>query len=280
LLASSAFPGVFRPRWSWEVHPKTERHEQYIDGGVIDNLPVDAVAQFLHRASRNGIISPRPSPPHLVVCASLEPRPVPITDAAALDRLRSYWPGLRRRALQLGYNQKLDVFRRTQRNLRAVFAQRAARNRLPDPDERAATMLTLDVVSVIPNWLPGTFAFHPMLGFRRSEQAKSIAHGCASTLLEFAKLVHQRPDAAAAWGVRLGEAEAAAAARAAETFTPVGGGKPGDCWFRPGSSCPFSAESQSSQGGGGRDPTTRALTEIYRACGDPHTHASRGGGGP
>ena len=280
LLASSAFPGVFRPRWSWEVHPKTERHEQYIDGGVIDNLPVDAVAQFLHRASRNGIISPRPSPPHLVVCASLEPRPVPITDGAALDRLRSYWPGLRRRALQLGYNQKLDVFRRTQRNLRAVFAQRAVRNRLPEPDERAATMLTLDVVSVIPNWLPGTFAFHPMLGFRRSEQAKSIAHGCASTLLEFAKLVHQRPDAAAAWGVRLGEAEAAAAARAAESFTPVGGGKPGDCWFRPGSSCPFSAESQSSGGGGGRDPTTRALTEIHRACGDPHTHASRGGGAP
>lgn len=277
LLASSAFPGVFRPRWAWEVHPGIERPEQYIDGGVMDNLPVDAVAQFLHRAARHGIIQPRPAEPHLVVCASLEPQQGELRDAAALERVRAYWPGLRRRAQKLGYNQKLDVFRRTQQNLRAVFAHRTALDRMPEPGEPASTILSLDVVPIIPNWLPETFAFHPMLGFRRRAQAESIAHGCASTLLRFAELVNRRPGTAAAWGVRLDPGEAAAAARSADTFAPIGGAEQGHCRFRPGTLCPFSVQGQAVADGRRPAAMIAALAEIYRACGQPSTHGPRKG---
>lgn len=290
LLASSAFPGVFRPRWSWEVFPESRVHEQYIDGGVIDNLPVDAVAQFLHDAVRMRLIEPRPAQPHLVFCASLEVQPGKLTSGMALEQLRGYWPGLLKRARQLGYNQKLDVFRRTQQNLRVAFARRTADGVGFRPGGPADSMLALDVLTVIPRWLCGTFAFHPMLGFRREEQARSIAHGCASTLLTFARLAHERPETAAAWRVGLREPEAAAAAAVADTFTPVSGKadyRPGDCWFRPGSTCPFSAEGQSPDDPKRLDSTGKALERIYVLCGDeaawrrskPKTHRARNGGG-
>jgi hypothetical protein len=272
LLASSAFPGVFRPRWAWEVHPGSHEPHQYIDGGVMDNLPVDAVAQFLHRAARHGIIQPQPAEPHLVVCASLEPGQPVLEPGKALLKLGQYWPGLLRRARKLGYNQKLDVFRRTQRNIRTILARRAAEGQTAAAREPAHTILSLDVVPIIPNWLPGTFAFHPMLGFRRAAQARSIAHGCAATLFRFAQLVHERPATAATWGVRLSPEEAEQATAAAKTFVPVGGDERGHCRFRPGTLCPFSLEGQDAVNGRRPEATRRALAEIYHACGDRRTH--------
>ncbi len=47
LLASSAFPAVFRPRWSWEVYRHPEHVAQYADGGIMDNLPLGAVVEYL-----------------------------------------------------------------------------------------------------------------------------------------------------------------------------------------------------------------------------------------
>ncbi|HEX9630833.1 MAG TPA: patatin-like phospholipase family protein [Gemmatimonadales bacterium] len=276
LLASSAFPGVFRPRWSWEVEPTTAEQAQYIDGGVMDNLPVDAVAQFLHRSARRGTITARPDVPHLVFCASLEPNLAVLAGGTALERVRSYWPGLLKRARQLGYNQKLAVFQRTQRNIRAIFAQRAAAGiASPPAGHPAATVLSLEVISVIPNWLCGTFAFHPMLGFRRSDQAASIAHGCASTLLRLGTLAARRPAAAEAWGIRIESAEADGVARAAETFTPIGDGQGGTCWFRPKTLCPFSRDGQRTADIEVHDDTAGALAEIHRACGRTATHRPR-----
>ena len=76
LLASSAFPAVFRPRHSWEIFRETSDMHHYIDGGVMDNLPLDAVARFLDRASHasSGAIVRRPKigdqeVPHLIFTA-------------------------------------------------------------------------------------------------------------------------------------------------------------------------------------------------------------------
>ena len=211
LLASSAFPGVFRPREAWELMPITANADQFIDGGVIDNLPLDAVAEFLQRAASGGKIASRPlsggaSVPHLLFSASLETeltRPTP----EQLVALQNNWPALFRRTGQLGYNRKLDIFSETQRDLRAIheYSQSA-----PAP----WTPLDLEVVMVRPKWLCGTFAFHPMLGFRRSKQTASIAHGCATTLVQLGALQQsERTSLGRAWGIRFEALPPAVAAR-------------------------------------------------------------------
>jgi predicted acylesterase/phospholipase RssA len=267
LLASSAFPGVFRPRWLSEFRSDTRRRRQYIDGGVIDNLPADAVAQFLHRAARGGVVAPRPAAaPHLVFCASLEP---------ALDRgvnvaeLRDDWPALVRRAGQLAYNEKLEIFARTQRNVRAVINARAERP-LGDDDW---TPLDLEVVSVIPRWLCGTFAFHPMLGFRRERQAASIAHGCAATLVTLARAA---PDdaRARAWGIDRTRLPQLAHGGSGAVFpAPQRPDRAGDCWFRPAVPCPFSREAQATNGPPADPEVGAMIADIYARCGRAETHA-------
>jgi len=127
LLASSAFPAVFRPRSSWEVMPGSHSEQQYIDGGVMDNLPLDAVAEFLYTASLGGRIAARPSidgqdVPHLLFSASLEPV-VPKLDQGQIDTLCADWPTLLGRTRKLGYNKKLDDFQETQRALRKIYAE-------------------------------------------------------------------------------------------------------------------------------------------------------------
>src|SRR5207247_1138142 len=114
--------------------------------------------------------------------ASLETeltRPTP----EQLTALLNNWPALLRRTRQLGYNKKLEVYAATQADLRAIFA-------ISEQEQRPSAWqpLDLEVVMVRPKWLCGTFAFHPMLGFRRANQAASIAHGCASTLARLGEL--------------------------------------------------------------------------------------------
>jgi predicted acylesterase/phospholipase RssA len=187
LLASSAFPGVFRPRWSWELSGGGGEVEQYIDGGVIDNLPIDAIAQFLHRAAKRevGLVARTPPAPHLIVAASLEVSAPPYALAFTRRRFRSSWVALRARAKQLSYNNKLDMYGHVEDALRRIDTYVAKR---PDKYGRVESDLVhMQLMAIKPNWLCGTFAFHPMLGFRREKQARSIAHGCASTLLQFAK---------------------------------------------------------------------------------------------
>jgi predicted acylesterase/phospholipase RssA len=269
LLASSAFPGVFRPRWSWELRPGTAKVDQYIDGGVIDNLPLDAVASFLEIAARAELIPHRPDIPHVILSASLEPQPLQIGDAPTLEELRHNWPRLRRRAAELAYNRKLELFSETQKNLRAIVEARG--NVIPAPDW---IPLDLEVVTVIPRWLCGTFAFHPMLGFRRRKQARSIAHGCASTLLELGRLITGKngPARVAAWGIAADHVPSAEQALAADPFVPIARrSKKGNCWYRPAVPCPFSFEGQRQVGG--RDGTKASeLNKIYNECRDIATH--------
>jgi predicted acylesterase/phospholipase RssA len=271
LLASSAFPGVFRPRWSWEVMPATVERDQYIDGGVMDNLPLDAVGHFLRLASEDDvdIVARRPEHngqevPHLLFSASLEIAP----EAPSVEQLNRYlaeWPAVLSRAKQLRYNKKLELYAVTQRSIRSIWE--AARGR---SQPSAITPLDLEVVMVRPRWLCGTFGFHPMLGFRRERQAASIAHGCATALLELARTAQAHPAWAAGWALDPARLPPDPPATFTDPIVP-GQAKPGNCWFRPGIECLFS-ESRLAQTGLPAH-TQRELHRIYTLCGKPETHA-------
>lgn len=253
LLSSSAFPGVFRPRWSWEVKPLTSQIDQYIDGGVMDNLPLDAVARFMVQASDDKQIARRPvvegkPVPHLLFAASLETS-VERLDSSALSKLAEDWPSLLSRIKTMRYNKKIEIFQNAQRALRAIHetvqAQVAASARLAKP---LIVPLDLEVVSVVPEWLCGTFGFHPMLGFRRNRQAASIAHGCRSTLFQLGKLTRNPTTRAwlPAWGVditRLPDEETLTADEQ-QHWPPKRRveEEDGRCWWR-NTACPFSAKS-------------------------------------
>lgn len=291
LLASSAFPAVFRPRQSWEIFRRSNVAHQYIDGGVIDNLPLDAVAQFLDRASRpapgqaQGYIARRPevkidgnvqNVPHLIFTASLEVDPaIRSTDddsgsGSCLD--------LFKHARTLKYNRKIDAFASTQADLRLIHGFH------PKPN-----LLDLHVMTVKPKWLCSTFGFHPMLGFRRRKQKQSIAHGCASTFATVFQMKKTLPEGSAwlkAWGVRedfrldescfrfvdrdgyvLGEPTAKGTTC---ELKPAANRKDGQCWFRVGVPCPFSRKAlQNAEVG---KQKIEELEEIYWLCGNPATH--------
>ena len=295
LLASSAFPAIFRPRHSWEIFRETNEMHHYIDGGVMDNLPLDAVARFLDRASRakKGAIARRPKVnrnevPHLIFTASLETDPNFRYDA---DELAGDCVQLWQRAKTLKYNQKINAFATTQSDLRIIWnARRHDRNKPEEP-------LDLYVMNVKPKWLCNTFGFHPMLGFRRKKQAQSIAHGCASTLAT----IYQTKIASDGhapwldpWGIRqrLDFDEKSFAffdSEGIEKDKPKmedtvelrpapkkADGKPkekGTCWFREGSKCPFApgqldeADVKSQK----RDQ----IAKIYALCGVTATHRAR-----
>lgn len=271
LLASSAFPGVFRPRWSWEVMPGTNVRHQYIDGGVMDNLPLDAVAQFLRMAAEVGLVKTRPEfprdvpVPHLLFSASLEINPAPPT-LDELHRCQTEWPLVWKRAKQLKYNKKLDLFAETQRALREIHGfNKKHHPKLPT----SFVPLDLEVVMVRPRWLCGTFGFHPMLGFRQERQAKSIAHGCATGLLELARTARSMPQWAAGWGLDPGRLPKEPPASDHDPIVPGEAG-PGRCWFRPGVFCTFSAERLKDTGL--PQHTIDELDRIHAVCGRRETH--------
>jgi predicted acylesterase/phospholipase RssA len=266
LLASSAFPAVFRPRWTWEVAPEANVVEQYIDGGVMDNLPLDAVARFLDEARRVNKVAARPTIggnaiPHLLFTASLEvERPVLSDEATVYTAKR--WLEAQRRAKELNYNNKIDGYAQTQRDLRTIW----------NADGRAQpgrfVPLDLEVVAVKPQWLCGTFAFHPMLGFRRADQARSIAHGCKTTLEAIHRLGRTNPAWIAGWKI-------AAPTQWSETANRENEAK-GECWYRSGCQCPFSRQGLANAGSPSLAPNTHDSVErIYHLCGKKKTHARR-----
>ena len=121
LLASSAFPAVFRPRWSQELFPYAHQNHQFIDGGTMDNLPIDRVVHLLDDTSDEnptlGLVARRPPRsseggrnPHLAFVASLEPEYERIDNVGELRDLQTYWPSLSKRVKQISYNQKLDGY--------------------------------------------------------------------------------------------------------------------------------------------------------------------------
>ncbi len=281
LLASSAFPGVFRPRRSWEIFPNADDMDQYIDGGTIDNLPLDAVARFLDRASRSRLLTRRPRDrqgreiPHLLFTASLEVDPACLKEDDVEDVRRSFLR-LAGRARTFSYNRKIDEYRAAQRNLRDIQRGRASGAGRGAPWEP----LDLHVIAVRPRWLCSTFGFHPMIGFRRQRQAESIAHGCASTI---GTLYAERQGEQAAWldawgAARLDAVDARAVVLQGDGAAPIlypqrEGKGPDECWFRRGARCPFSpGELEKRHGIETRGPLVRELARIYEACGRTATH--------
>lgn len=301
LLASSAFPAVFRPRWSWDLIAGATRESQYIDGGVIDNLPVNAVVRFLMNSSApdwNGTrIAARPRHPHLLIAASLE------RDPREIAFEHKTWLDVHRRARQLGYNTKVDIYEQAENNIQRVYDKLLDDADL-DPRGINSMLDPLNVrfITIKPKWLCGTFAFHPMLGFRRERQAASIAHGCAATLLRFSAV---EPAHAEAWGVSRGSRP--------EFTGPL---KPGEspsfdepirrwqgivaesendgghydrrevrhwCWLRPGIDCPFSKRQLNITANGGEKNrpalgvrTVSELREIHKFCCTASTHSASG----
>ncbi len=278
LLASSAFPGVFRPRWSWEVMPHAANQDLFTDGGVMDNLPLDAVARFLFVAAEAKLIRTRPGTaelpvPHLLFSASLREDP-PRLRPTDVEGIAGDWLSLWKRTKRLSYNQKLKIFEYAEQAVRRIWGP--AGQAAPDDFEP----LDLEVLTVRPRWLCGTFAFHPMLGFRRLFQARSIAHGCASTLIRldgYRRIPNRErwagPDG---WGVdleRLPKVDRLNGRATFEPQKPTNGRAKGSCWFRPELPCPFSRH---SQGTSTKDPHTRfALDRIHQQCGLQETHASK-----
>jgi len=282
LLASSAFPGVFRPRESWEIFRNATDRDQYIDGGTIDNLPLDAVARFLDLASQapNTLVARRPQAgghavPHLLFTASLEVDKACLPDHD-VETIRRSFLRLRSRARTMSYNRKIDAYASVQRNLREIYNRRVSAETGAPPWQP----LDLHVIAVRPRWLCNTFGFHPMLGFRRYRQAQSIAHGCASTLATFYD--QTRKDGGRtwtdAWGVRgLETIDHEAVTSRVDSkrlgLNPKREGKPpGQCWFRS-VPCPFSTQALASRADlAGRAPLVRELAKVYEVCGKPETH--------
>lgn len=273
LLASSAFPGVFRPRWSWEPDAADSKPNQYIDGGVMDNLPIDAVTQFLARVAEVGLTPYSPdSAPHLIVAASLEVTTRSYFLSFTRRQFEQSWRLLRKRAAQLGYNRKLQTFSDAQDRL--IRVKEALQ------DDRKYQTVDISVVGIQPEWLCGTFAFHPMLGFTRTAQAKSIAHGCASTLLKFARFNSDAKSASHldAWGAdksRLPAQHNWIAAFEAWESKPNDQKTPDQCWLS-GQICPFSASAlQSLKTESGERLTklhVEELSSIHTLCRERATH--------
>ncbi|MBV8901429.1 MAG: patatin-like phospholipase family protein [Verrucomicrobia bacterium] len=307
LLASSAFPGVFRPRWSWEVFvtPSKEVAHQFIDGGIFDNLPFHPVVNFIRATQRNGGTPHRV--PHLIFTASLEAQPEDWSKLGCkeLQSVSQSWTSVRRRAAEMKLNKKIDDFAQTQREIGTILQKRPKGGNPVD-----SRLVQVEVLAVKPNWLPNTFGFHPMLGFRRETQAASIAHGCYQTMKTLHEFLVGSSDGNAA-PKQQGEIGKKAAPEEPKDpnrppgreemlmawefkvelvsgFTPEAATEKkalfageGWCWYNRKLKCPFSEKTgkawRNSETDELRDNETykKSLDRIYELCGQKQTHQRR-----
>ena len=239
----------------------------------MDNLPFASVVAFLDAASKPSNGSDKKSPyvrrpehaPHLIVTGSLEPNCHRLYPKRT-NEVRKCWVTLKKRAGKIRYNKKIHDFEVAERDMHKVW-EGAGFKRGGTPDEP----LDIEVVAVKPEWLCGTFAFHPMLGFKRRRQAASIAHGCAGTLKEMKRLWDKRNNGSANpyfWGM---EPE-----KVKEIKNDIQKPKTdGICWFCDTITCPFSKVALAKQDPNmkrERPKTHKALMSIYRECGKTKTH--------
>jgi hypothetical protein len=208
----------------------------------------------------------------LLVTGSLEPNCHPLP-AKRIDQIRRCWVSLSKRAGQIKYNRKIHDFEVAQRDLREIWRS---------PDRKTGGVfepIDIEVVTVKPEWLCGTFAFHPMLGFSRRRQAASIAHGCAGTLKEMRRLWERAPVRDGAkyfWQMRSDLVQNVSN----EKVEPTKDTPAGTCWFCPGLICPFSdpaLEKITWTAPNGKqeklpETTRNALASIYQECGKEETH--------
>jgi predicted acylesterase/phospholipase RssA len=308
LLASGAFPAVFRPRMNWELRAGTPGlPEELVDGGIADNLPIVPVYRFLFCAGHARWLKLRPrvgpagegeksARPHLILTASLEPKKITLT-GDVLDETAESWPALKERVGELKYNVSVDSHCDTQTDLRKIQAALEEKNLLANVEKDDLIELPdVHISCVKPEWLCHTFAFHPMLGFKRQRQAANIAHGCASTLLHLHREQESHPDWTSQWWNTLelhpeiwleelwNRQKPGPEGRLNESIAlhPRAPNDKGDCCFVKGYVCPFSRPSlekseeeagKTSASGAGKalDPlepeTKAALHEIYLQCG-------------
>jgi predicted acylesterase/phospholipase RssA len=306
LLASSAFPAVFRPRMNWELRAGSPgAPEELIDGGIADNLPIIPVYRFLFGAGHSGCVKLRPTVPsnngksravpHLLLTASLESRKLDL-EGQELRQTADSWPSLKSRVTQLKYNVKVDSHRQTQVDLRKIQAKIQAalddkkKNGIAQTAPASSIELPdLHISCVKPEWLCGTFAFHPMLGFKRSRQAASIAHGCASTFVHLHCEQNENPDWVSEWWqpIQLHSDVLRASHGSGIRFElhPQKPNDKGDCCVVKGLTCPFSRKGLESSAKvacseSDQDPaldplgteTKSAVEEIYRQCGKRTAH--------
>ena len=289
LLASGAFPLVFRPRLQSDLLPAAHEFAQFTDGGVMDNLPLYSVAEFIARASDTGLTVARPpGAPHLLITGSLEPE---FRKKNFDSRRAEYWPDVGRRLTRIAYNTRPLGFADAQENFERIYNYQTK----VKGNAAAWAPVRLRVSVVRAQWLCDTFGFHPMLGFSRVQQARSIAHGCASTLAYLAGEVAVNPGWGKAWGLKLvpetmrsdtvkwaEERERVGSSpippptlRAAPTLFPSRldeGERKGTCWFRKDELCPFSVAASSR----GEDPDqVQWLNLIYKMCGKSETHSDK-----
>lgn len=278
LLASSAFPAVFRPRQEWEIFRDRYLEQEFLDGGIMDNLPLDSVTDNLDALLTGP--ARHPDTPHLLFTATLE---IDRTRAQPwewkVESTRRSWRRLWKRSKTLAYNRKVDAYARLQRNVRKLYESSAPK---PSPPP-----LNIEVVAVKPRWLCGTFGFHPMLGFKRWKQAASIAHGCASTLAKFYGVARQHKDWIDNWNIALDDIDEKSIifgpAPDADSDEAVimepqrrGKRKKGICWFQKETVCPFSIQAfDAAHPNANKDnlmAERKQLSMIYDACGRAANH--------
>lgn len=269
LLASSAFPGVFRPLRSGEVFPHAAEVTQLVDGGVMDNLPLLKVLEALEQAAASGELVRRPPIPHLIITGSLQP-PCntldPVRDQAELAKFSEDWMQLVRRIRMLRFNKKVDAFARAQESIQALWEHW---HEGKTPSEQGP--LNIRVATVKPHWLCGTFAFHPMLGFRREKQAASIAHGCAATLVTLASVKGRDGyESKGIFKLHTDSAEERNWRNENGDLLPQPRRKAGDCWFQVDRPCPFYRSQENRSGA--QAERNRAVHRIYELCGRAETH--------
>lgn len=275
LLASSAFPAVFRPRFSFEMFEDQNQTGQFVDGGVMSNVPLDSMCVYLHEAATSSLLLKRPDShlPHLIVAGSLEPT---VQFDISESDLANDWVAVMSRSRKFSYNRKLDIFKEAQ----AEFDHLAQSL----PFESPRQPLYLKLLPVKPNWLCGTFAFHPMLGFRREKQAESIAHGCAATLATVYKAIQDVRAAHSGLGYRQislnVDPDSVKHWERDKKLRPQPG-IDGECWFQRQPSdggrrpvCPFSRQA-TKENPELTDTQRSALAQIYQLCGETTTHDMR-----
>jgi predicted acylesterase/phospholipase RssA len=272
LLASSAFPGVFRPRWSREVFFDDNSLDQFMDGGILDNLPISAVVAHMRAAAKGGLIQPRPgrNTPHLIIAASLEPETPNLEhDPDEIERIGDSWLRSRKYAKRLGYNKKFERFADVQQQMRDLF------NRYAEAGSFAvgANELDLHPLVIKSKWLCGTFAFHPMLGFRRDNQAASIAHGCASTFAAFSRTFAQTSSLGLRWFGEWNIDTDGLGSDSTNALQPRWSSERGRCHFKPDVLCPFSRTALERAQAKDIDRSVFSeIEKIYILCGEATTH--------
>jgi hypothetical protein len=206
-----------------------------------------------------------------VIAASLRQDP-PVLSIEDGAKLWNFWPSLWKRSGRLKYNAKVDKYRGAEIDLQAIWQH--LKREHPKSIGNHKEPLKTEIVTIKPKWLCGTFAFHPMLGFRRKRQAESIAHGCATTLLQMQRLADERKEPVLkSWGMGLSDRDEAALRYLPRTKKAwrKASRKDGKCWLRPDTTCPFS---DGALKGAFEPDFADVVSEIYTVCQRPKTHAA------